>query len=514
MARLLALDWDQHEARYVVANTRGAQLVLEAAASIALATSSDEGASRLQLGHALQAALGRHKVGRALTLLGVERSQIEVLSLTLPPSSDAELPELVRHQAMRESAAITDDSSLDFVPLSDDPQGPRRVAAVALSRQRREQLQAVCAEAGVTPHAIVLRPYAATALFLGSSPPNDQACLLINAFADEIDLSVVSGGKVAFWRTLRQANVSHDPVAAKKLIAELNRTLVVVQDQLGEQPIAAAYLYGALAEHPALVEQLRDDFSLPVTLVDPFAALAEPPGEMPENPGRFSSLLGMLSVEAQHKAQAIDFLHPRKRPAPPDRRRQAIVASAAATVVLLLGGYYAWSTFAEVNAENESLDAELDRLDEQFKRAGKQQKVIQAIHDWGEHDVNWLDELRDLSLRFPSGRDAVLLRMALSHGRGTGATIDMVGVVRDPAIVSRIENNLRDKYHQISSRHVQERVQEKSYSWHFESSLVVAERDKRDYVSHLASRPEPEPAETAPPAPQKLVPPRPADNKR
>ena len=100
--------------------------------------------------------------------------------------------------------------------------------------------------------------------------------------------------------------------------------------------------------------------------------------------------------------------------------------------------------------------------------------MIQAINEWGENDVNWLDELRDLSLRFPSDRDAVVLRMGLGHARGEGGTIDMVGVVRDPVIVTRIENSLRDKHHQISSRHVQERVQENSYSWHFESSLVVA----------------------------------------
>ena len=293
MARLLALDWDQYEARYVVASTRGTQLILEAAASVAIPESPDGGSSRLQLGAVLQGALASHKVARAVTLVGVERSQIELLGLTLPPSSDAELPELVRHQAMRESSAIHDDSALDFVPLSEEANEPRKVAAVALSRERLEQIQAVCADAGVTPNAIVLRPYAAAVLFLGSLPPTDQPCLLINVFAEEIDLSVVSAGKVAFWRTLRQAKVSHDPVAAKKLIAELNRTLVVAQDQLGNQPIEAAYLFGVLAEHPALVEQLRSDFSLAVTLLDPFATLAEPPHEIPENPGRFGSLLGM-----------------------------------------------------------------------------------------------------------------------------------------------------------------------------------------------------------------------------
>jgi hypothetical protein len=57
--------------------------------------------------------------------------------------------------------------------------------------------------------------------------------------------------------------------------------------------------------------------------------------------------------------------------------------------------------------------------------------------------------------------------------------------VRDPVIVSHIENNLRDDYHQISSRHMQERLQDNNYSWHFESSIVVAPREPDQYDSHL-----------------------------
>ena len=121
--------------------------------------------------------------------------------------------------------------------------------------------------------------------------------------------------------------------------------------------------------------------------------------------------------------------------------------------------------------------------------------MVEAIRDWGESDVNWLDELRDLSLRFPSGRDVVLLRMGMSHARNVGGNIDMVGVVRDPVIVSRIENSLRDKYHQISSRHVQERDQDKSYAWHFEAQLVVTPRESKYYVSHLPDRPDVEAAD-------------------
>ncbi len=490
MARILALDWDNQEARYVVAHTRGVQLVIEATGTVSVPATGDSVNSRRQFGSALQTEFAAKKIGRTRTLVAIDRSQVELLNLTLPPASDAELPELVRNQATRESNVITDDTRLDFVPLTDSATEPRRVAAVVLSRDRLEQIQTICGEAGVAPDAILLRPYAAAALFAIASPEHAQASLLINVFADEIDLSVVLNDKVVLWRTLRQTNVSHDPVAAKKLIAEINRTMVVAAHQLGGQNIAAAFLFGRIDEHPALLEQLRSDFSVNVTLIDPFADVAETTAETPENAGRFSSLLGMLSVEAHRGSHAIDFLHPRKTPDPPDRRRATILAGSTAALMLLLVGYHVWSTLAEVDAENATLAQELDGLDDKFKQEGKRQKVVEAVRDWGESDVNWLDELRDLSLRFPSGRDVVLLRMGMSHARNVGGNIDMVGVVRDPVIVSRIENSLRDKYHQISSRHVQERDQDKSYAWHFEAQLIVAPRESKYYVSHLPDRPD------------------------
>ncbi len=268
----------------------------------------------------------------------------------------------------------------------------------------------------------------------------------------------------------------------------------MAQGELEGRTIESAFLFGSLSEHPTLVERCTTGLALPLVLVDPFGPPVKMLAEAPLNPGRYSALVGMLAVEAARGAAAIDFLHPRKTLAPPNRRRTLALAGAAAALLLGLGGYQAWSSLAEIDAQNESLSAELDRLDQQFKRAGKQQRLIQAVKDWSANDVNWLDELRDLSLRLPSDRDAVVLRMGLGHARGAGGTIDMVGVVRDPVIVTRIENSLRDKFHQISSRHVQERLQENSYSWHFESSLVVASRDKKQYLSHL---PDSERAEAA-----------------
>jgi hypothetical protein len=494
MSRLLAVDWDRHEVRYVVARARAGGLTVEAVGSAPIAADGAGGSLESSLVSALTAAIAPLKLGRVPSLVALERSQIELVNLTLPPASNAELPDLVRNQAMRESGAIGEDACLDFVPLNDDPALPRNVSAVALPQDRLARIQSACNQAGLAAKAITLRPYGTAALFASLPAAGEAPSLLVNVLADEIDLSVVAGGRVVYWRTLRQANVSHDAAAANRLIAEINRTLVVAQAELQDRKIESAFLFGSLSEHPTLVERCTTGLSLPLVLVDPFGPPVKMLAPAPPNPGRYSALVGMLAVEARRGAAAIDFLHPRKTAPPPNRRRTLALAGAAAALLVGLGGYQAWSSLAEIDAQNESLAAELDRLDQQFKRAGKQQRLIEAVKEWGANDVNWLDELRDLSVRFPSDRDAVVLRMGLGHARGEGGTIDMVGVVRDPVIVTRIENSLRDKFHQISSRHVQERVQENNYSWHFESSLVVASRDKKQYLSHL---PESDRAEAA-----------------
>ncbi|MEX2114076.1 MAG: hypothetical protein WD845_12870 [Pirellulales bacterium] len=494
MARLLAIDWDGAEARYVVADVRGGQLSFESAGAFSMPAGGDTAGSRAELGALLRSAL-EGKASRATTLLCIDRSNVELAALTLPPASDAELPEMVRNQAIRENNAIAEDAVLDFVPLGDNPAVPRKVTAMALSPTRLEQIQAVLTGAGLAAQSITLRPYATAGLVIGTIADRNETCLVIQLLAEEVDLLVLSGGKAVYWRTLRQPNASHDDGSARRLLSEIQRTLLVAQPQLAGQAVSAAYLCGGLDEHPSLVAVLGEDAALSVSLVDPFAVHGGLPAAV-ANPGRFAPLVGMLTIQARGDSPPVDFLHPRKRPAPPDRRRMFTLAGTVVALVVLMGGYRVWSQFSAADETIAGLTDELARLDEQIKQSDQRQKAITAIGGWSRNDVNWLDELRDLSLRFPSGRDAVVLRMGLSQGRDAGGTIDLVGIVRDPVVVSHIENNLRDEHHQISSRHMQEQLQENDYSWHFESSLVVTPRDPSEYVSHLPA----EQRSAAPPA--------------
>jgi len=483
MAKLLAIDWDAKEARYVAATSRGARLEIESAGSVPI-EASEAANNRVQVAAALKVALAGKSTRATVTLLSVSRSQVELVSLSLPPAADADLPDMVRNQAMRTNTAIGEDAVIDFVALPGAADATRSITAAALPRARLEQLEAVLTDAAASAKSIALRPYATGALVRCVLDDPQKTCLVVNVVGEEVDLVVLSQGDVVYWRSLRQAGASRDPAAAARLVTEMQRTLVVAAPQLAGRAVESVYLCGGLDEHPALVEAARGAISQEVVLVDPFAAQGGLT-DMPEGPGRFASLVGMLVEEARGERQAIDFLSPRQRPAPPDRRRMYILAGAAAALVVLLGGYRMWSTFSALDGEIETLSTELDRLDEQMKYAAKKQKVITAIEGWTKNDIVWLDELRDLSLRFPSGRDAMVSRMSLSQGRAGGGSVDMTGIVRDPVVVSQIEQNLRDTHHNISSRHMQQREAENNYSWHFESSLAVSPHGPQDYISHL-----------------------------
>jgi hypothetical protein len=168
------------------------------------------------------------------------------------------------------------------------------------------------------------------------------------------------------------------------------------------------------------------------------------------------------------------------------------------------GLYFAWEQFAEINRQIERLQKRSKDLDQLVKRGADKQASVAAIEDWSLGDVVWLDELRDLSLRFPQPRDAVLLRMTLSARPTGGGAVELEGLVRDPSIVGRMESQLRDEYHEINTRRVQESVQGKTNTWKFDSSLSVSRRSKDDYLAYhpVTSA---EPPATPAPAPTKAA---------
>ena len=498
MARLLALDWDRHEARVVLATTSGRKVTVLSAQAVSLADVGDgDEESRSGPGGLIRATISRRKASRAQVLVGVGRGSIELMHFTVPPASDKELPELVLNQAMRDSQSISEDTLLDFVALNDVAGEPRKITAATIEPKELERIKGVCKDAGLKPQRMLLRTFASASLFARTETTAEETCLLVNPVGDEVDLSIIAGGRAIFSRTARLQDASDEEATTRQIVVEIGRTLAVAsQDQLGG-PIETVYIFGGPDEYGHLIGQIGDELLLMGRILDPFKAVNIRQSSYPENAGRYASLVGMLVDEVHSAAHAIDFLAPKKKPKPPSR---AWIAAAAAGV-LVVAGFWVWyqaqKEFAVLDAKIANLNSEYSKYHKQIQReaqphvgkltgrridyAATLRGLRNQIQAWDTADVNWLDEFRDLALRLPSSRDILLMRMSMASTTAGGGVVGFNGLVRDPLVVVRMETEIRDDFHGISSRHQQQRSSSGDYTWSFDTSIVARRRPKEYY---------------------------------
>src|SRR4029078_13051063 len=168
MSNLIALEWDDAEARIAVADSRRGSVVLEQAFSVALPkdktspeASGATGTISISGAHDL-GAIGR-RINDALTapgnprggaLVAVGRANIELKNLSLPPAPPEELPELVRFQAEREFNALSDEWPLDFISLPSEHADQLTVLAAAISPELIAEIEITCQGANLTPQRL------------------------------------------------------------------------------------------------------------------------------------------------------------------------------------------------------------------------------------------------------------------------------------------------------------------------------------------------------------------------
>jgi Tfp pilus assembly PilM family ATPase len=487
MARLLALEWDSREVRVAVGSPRGADTLIEDAFVVPLPSRGEGAEAEQKTAELIAAALAQRHPGRVTGLAAVGRAGIELKELTLPPAPDEELPDLVRFQALREFHSLGEDWPLDFIPLSGPASGPRKVLAAAVSPDLVEQIRQTCLRAKITPERLVLRPCAAASLLTRARwEAVARVKLLVDLLAEEADLTVLVENEVVFLRTARLPHEVLSKGGEAALLGEIRRTVAAARNQVGGLAIEAVYLCGSGAEHTALAAQIEAGTGIATHLFDPFAGLTLSGSlqrAMPPSPGRFAPVLGMLLDEAQHRRHTIDFLNPRRRPPPPSRSRRLIWAATAACVVLVAGYSWLLGSLAEMDDEISRLGGESKDLDKLVAKSKDLEKAAQEIGAWADSNVNWLDELRELALDMPPARNVLLTRLNMGS-TGAAGQIDLEGLLRGADSAAQLEAALRDEFHSVQGRNLQQDASREGYSWKFIATIAARPESAEDYRQH------------------------------
>jgi Tfp pilus assembly PilM family ATPase/Tfp pilus assembly protein PilN len=487
MPRYLALEWNDDEARVAVAASRAGRVAFEHAFAVDL-RGGEAGAEATEeaVGQRIAAALAARHLGRIGALVAVGRSDVELRPLSLPPAPDDELPELVRFQAMREFNALGEDWPLDFIPLDEDPQQPRNVLAAAINPELVGKISATCHGAGLKPARMVLRPCAAASLVCRRRPARPgQVRLLVDLLVDEADLTVVVGDRAAFLRRARlRADPLTEPTAAEVLLSEIRRTMVAAQNQLGVREMESAVLCGAGPQHEALAQSIGQQLPVPLELVDPFGDLRRE-GDLkrglPDHPDRFAPLLGMLWDELEGAPPALDFLNPRRPPAPPSRRNTFALAGLAVAMLVFFVILFGLLQQYWLETEIQDLESQQAALKTQLEGAAKIERAVEEIDNWAAAGVGLLDELRWLSDKLPDAQDAMITQLTWTIGADTGH-MNLNGRARSVEALTDLERRLQDdsqRYaHRLVGKSKSEDASRRPYPVEFQSSLLLIPKEE------------------------------------
>ncbi len=491
MAKLIALEWDAREARIAVANPRGSDLIVEEAFAVDLASSSStEALSDREVGKRLTAVFAERGLSGSDVLVGLSRSSIELRTLTLPLVPPAEIPDMVRFQAMQAFTSIGEDWPLDYVELEGHEDSLSVLAAV-VSPKEVQQIQEACAAAQVKTRCLVLRPFAAVSLLQRSGSIDLQrGSLIVDLLPEGADLTAVSHSQVVFMRSVRLPSHTDAQAQARALVGELRRTIGAAQNQMGGGQIEQIAICGAAEEHAVLYQTVSQSLPQEVIAFDPFAAVRvakQLQAKLPENSGRYAPLLGMLTCEFAGTRHTIDFLNPRKRPKPPSNSRRNLAIAAAVLVVVGAGtSLFMWHT--------SNLDARIAELTEQslaLTTAVNKAKVlvekVNTVKKFAEGDITWLDEIREVAHRLPDADHVILDEVTLGADLDRGGRLKLVGHVVQPDVIAELEESLRDGDNLVTGRIGIVDRKRKDYPYQLETTVLVPPDVQKD--GHSVGRP-------------------------
>ncbi|MBR2004338.1 MAG: hypothetical protein IJ991_09195, partial [Thermoguttaceae bacterium] len=486
----------------------------------------------------LKTLLRENRVGSATVVYSAERGDLDVLYTTVPLATDAETPELVLNQELREWTAFDAKTQpLDYAPLGTPSKlGTRSIVAVSIARDKQRRIRETLIGATRAPSKIELRE-PSLAEFLRADFCKlafDEPTLLIQALCDEVNLTLCDAEKnVLYFRSFKIATDLTAPALARRIREEIARTLAVGIADLPEDVVvrkalffsdasslsaaalgadyadsddyddsdehatiteidedaedAASVVVGSLQLGEHLARELEGE-EIELEFANPFRV----PGVHlktlePENPGRFASLLGMLLAERPQNRPAIDLLHPREKPKPP--KYWAIVAAFLVLVGAGFGAAWKWNK-AELERERAVL-VELKEKATVAERAALSKRplanVLANANNWRDRQgVVVLDELRDIALRIPTAPDLVVTRLGYLANQNGRPTFIIQAKIKSAAVYQTFRQSLiADGSHSVLGRGPVPNEGGGGYPHMFDARIICRRRPAQTFVAKL-----------------------------
>ncbi len=269
-----------------------------------------------------------------LVATSVSGHSVIVKKISIPTMSEGELAEHIGTEAAQHIPFDIADVNIDFQILSDDLSGPQMdVLLVAVKKDKILNYTNVLSLAGKSPAIVDIDAFALQNCYeYNYDPVPGSTVALLNLGASVMNINIVKGSVPLFTRDVsvggnqytdslqKELDLSFDDAEALKLgrqvgtvsadakapvlqqvteiiVLEIQKTFDFFRATAPGEHIERIYLAGGSSKVPGLIEALRQEFSLPVELLNPFQRVMLPAGQtadvVEQNAAQLSVAVGL-----------------------------------------------------------------------------------------------------------------------------------------------------------------------------------------------------------------------------
>jgi type IV pilus assembly protein PilM len=243
----------------------------------------------------------------------VSGHSVIVKKISLPSISDAELADTIQKEAAQHIPFDLADVNLDYQILSEDEGQPQMdVLLVAVKKDKILNYTNVLSMAGKTPAIVDIDALALQNCYeFNYEPSPNQVVALLNLGASVMNINIVKGTTPLFPRDVsvgghqytdslqKELDLNFDDAEALKLgrkvgtvsedaktpilqqvteiiVLEIQKTFDFFRASAAGEHIEKILVAGGSSKVPGLLEALRQEFSMPVEILNPFQKISPP----------------------------------------------------------------------------------------------------------------------------------------------------------------------------------------------------------------------------------------------
>ena len=400
-------------------------------------------------------------------VLLLSRPAVEFFSGSMPPAEPHELPTLVENFVYQETDDA-DDRVIDFIVTGGDHETTSDVLAMTCDKTVLETAVREFKEAGFKLQAATYNGFGAIQLIHQVAHQKLPITIAITSSDASTEIAVLQNRQPVLFRTILRGVEPGDSFASA-LAAEVQRTLAFIG--AGDEDSALIYLMGRQEDLSEVAQVMSDTVSSSVTIAGVLDRVDDSRIEAFDDAASFAQLIGVGFAIHQDRLTA-NFLVPRKAPTAETPWRRIATFGSLAAIVLGVFGYIGWTERAEQLGVIGERQKSYKNLEKRVNQSAELQDIVDAVALWQSNDITWLDELKDLSDRFPERNQSLVRKMKLSAADNGAGVVDLSVQVNSPEVITELESAIRDDRHSVSSKRVTEVSDAEELTWAFETRIV------------------------------------------